>query len=192
MIKNKKRFVLKLFIMVWLVLLVHVVMKLTFNYWQPYVIPTAQLQVISDFIDNNLWLKVIINGILYFINAVLIILCGIQEWKFKSWTPLILILASYIISVIDNYTPFNFIIDYILSIAIPIALPLLMKKKNWFLILITTVLSNVFMALSLWLEGFVNSNDMNYIVKTFLELDYYIMLAHNYILFNLIKKKEGE
>ena len=52
-IKSPTRLVVKLFILVWVFLALHITLKLTFNYWQPYVIPTPQLQAISDFIDNK-------------------------------------------------------------------------------------------------------------------------------------------
>ena len=53
-----------------------------------------------------------------------------------------------------------------------------------------SALSNVFMALSLLLEGFVNANEMNYVIKLLFQNDYYIMLALNYILFNFIRQKK--
>ena len=65
MLKNKTRLALKMFIILWFLLFLQVILKLTFNYWQPYVIPTPQLERISDFIDNNLWLKIIIDNIKY-------------------------------------------------------------------------------------------------------------------------------
>ena len=79
MLKNKTRLALKLFIILWFLLFLQVILKLTFNYWQPYVIPTPQLEMISDFIDNNLWLKIIINGVLQIINAIIIFLCCIRR-----------------------------------------------------------------------------------------------------------------
>ena len=83
-IKSPKRLALKLFVLVWIFLALQIVLKVTFNYWQPYVIPTPQLQVISDFIDNNRWVEILCNGILYIINATLVILCSIQQWWFKN------------------------------------------------------------------------------------------------------------
>ena len=69
MVKNKSKLAIKLFIIVWCVLAVHIALKLTFNYWQPYIISNDKLQAISDFIDSNEWLKILLNGVLYFTNA---------------------------------------------------------------------------------------------------------------------------
>ena len=63
MIKNKSKLAIKLFVVVWIVLAVHIALKLTFNYWQPYIIPNDQLQVISDFIDDNRWIRTISDAI---------------------------------------------------------------------------------------------------------------------------------
>ena len=76
MIKNKSNLAIKLFIAVWIVLALHITLKLTFNYWQPYVIPNDTLQVISDYIDSHRWIEATLNGILYMINGLILVLCG--------------------------------------------------------------------------------------------------------------------
>ena len=73
MVKNKSKLAIKLFIIVWIVLAVHIALKLTFNYWQPYVIPNDKLQVISDFIDDNRLIEIILNGLLYIFNGYIMI-----------------------------------------------------------------------------------------------------------------------
>ena len=103
MIKNKLRLALKMFIILWFLLFLQVILKLTFNYWQPYVIPTPQLEIISDFIDNNLWLKIIINKILWFIGTYFMILSGIQEWKFKNKKIIIILIVIGLISFINDF-----------------------------------------------------------------------------------------
>lgn len=185
MIKNPARLAVKVFILIWFFLIVQIVLKVTFNYWQPYVIPTPQLQAISDFIDNNRWLEVIINGILYVINALLIILCGIREWWFKSKKQFIIILSSCVLGFIINLLFPNFVVAFIITIGIP----LILKPKSWLFILLTFIISNVFQFLSLWLVGFTNANDMPYLIAVLLNNDYYILLAINYMMFNLIKRK---
>ena len=185
MIKNPARLAVKVFILIWFFLIVQIVLKVTFNYWQPYVIPTPQLQAISDFIDNNRWLEVIINGILYVINALLIILCGIREWWFKSKKQLVIILSSCVLGFIINLLFPNFVVAFIITIGIP----LILKPKSWLFILLTFIISNVFQFLSLWLVGFTNANDMPYLIPVLLNNDYYILLAINYMMFNLIKRK---
>ena len=186
MIKNKSNLAIKLFIAVWIVLALHITLKLTFNYWQPYVIPNDTLQVISDYIDNNYWLKVIIDKSLYIINGLLMLLSSIQCWWFKKKYPIILILIGALLSFIDDFTPYNTIIDSIITLILCIALPLIINIKKWLPTILTFGFTNLFMALSLWLEGFVTTNDMNYIIKVYLQMDYYIMLIMNYFVFNFI------
>ena len=189
-IKDKKSLTIKLFVIVWVVLLFHVLLKLTFNYWQPYVIPNHQLQAISDFIDNHSILKLAIDKAFYFVNVVFMLLAGLQQWKFKNNKILIVVLVCTLISAIGNYTSFDTIIDSIVLIFSLICLPLMINVKKWKTILLTFIFSYVFLFLSLWLEGIANCDNMNYVTATFLNIDYYIMLALNYFVFNFIRKGE--
>lgn len=182
-IKNPKRLVLKLFILVWVFLILQIVLKVTFNYWQPYVIPTPQLEAISQFIDNNRWLEILCNGILYVINAILMILASIQQWWFKKkWQCILtfsIVITMFVLSVtIGQSSP--------LTLIVSLGLPLLLDYRKWLYNILTFGFSNLFMFLSLWLEGFVNDNQMNYVTSLFLNNDYYIMLILNYMLFNMI------
>ena len=183
MIKNPTRLVVKLFILVWVFLALHITLKLTFNYWQPYVIPTPELQAISDFIDNNRWLEIICNGILYFVNAVLVVLSSIQQWWFKSKKQMIftfgVILTLFATSIIFGQSS-------IATLIVTIALPLILNYKKWLYMILAFVFSNLFMALSLWLEGFVNDNQMSYFTSLLLNNDYYLMLVLSYMLLNMI------
>ena len=184
-----------MFIILWFLLFLQVVLKLTFNYWQPYVIPTPQLEKISDFIDNNLWLKIIINKILWFIGTYFMILSGIQQWKFKNKKIIIILIVIGLISFINDFIFNNSItiIDFIISIFTLILLPIIINKKKWLTIILTFVLSYVFLFISLWLEGFSKTDDMQYLIRLLFNFDYYIMLALNYILFNLIRiRKENK
>lgn len=183
MIKNPTRLVVKLFILVWVFLALHITLKLTFNYWQPYVIPTPELQAISDFIDNNRWLEIICNGILYFVNAVLVVLSSIQQWWFKSKKQMIftfgVILTLFATSIIFGQSS-------IATLIVTIALPLILNYRKWLYMILAFVFSNLFMALSLWLEGFVNDNQMSYFTSLLLNNDYYLMLVLSYMLLNMI------
>ena len=191
MTKDKKRLVIKLFIALWIVLALHILLKLTFNYWQPYVIPNDTLQSISDFIDESQILKLSINKIFWTIGTYFMVLAGIQEWKFKEKYPIIAILICAVLSAIDNYYHLlDGIIDGIITIFILIILPLIINRKKWLTIILTFAFSYLFLFLSLWLEGFVSGDDMSHLTATFLVFDYYIMLILNYFVFNFIKKKE--
>ena len=195
MLKNKTRLALKMFIILWFLLFLQVILKLTFNYWQPYVIPTPQLERISDFIDDNLWLKIIINKILWFIGTYFMILSGIQQWKFKNKKIIIILIVIGLISFINDFIFNNSItiIDFIISIFTLILLPIIINKKKWLTIILTFLLSYIFLFISLWLEGFSKTDDMQYLIRLLFNFDYYIMLVLNYILFNLIRiRKENK
>lgn len=186
--KNATRLTIKLFVLVWAFLILQIVLKLTFNYWQPYVIPTKQLEGISNFIDANSWLKIIIDGLLYIVNVIIMLLCSLQIWWFKNKRDLIIAISTTTICYVLNriYIPLNNFTPFITTLILPIVL----NYKKWLTTIITFALSNIFLFLSLFLEGFVNSNDMPYIIKIFLEFDYYIMLGINYMLFNLIRQRK--
>lgn len=187
--KDNTRITVKLFIMVWVVLLVHVLLKVTFNYWQPYVIPNEQLQYISNFIDNHRWLQATLNGIFYVFNGVVMILSGLQIWWFKNKKTSIIVLILLILVFLSSVLIAQ---SSIITLCISLGLPLIINYRKWLTILLSFVFSNIFLFFSLWLEGFTNSNDMPYIIGTFLNIDYYIMLVLNYFAFNLIRKKESK
>lgn len=187
MVKNKSKLAIKLFIIVWVVLAVHIALKLTFNYWQPYVISNDKLQAISDFIDANRWIKDILDSGFYIFNTIIMVLAGIQIWWFKSKKQIIIAFSvtilCYLLNIflkLHNLTP----------LIVTIILPLILNKNKWLSILIVFILNNVFILASLFLEDFVNADDMQYITQIFLVFDYYIMLVLNYFVFNLIRKKE--
>lgn len=186
MIKNKLRLVTKLFIIVWAWLIVHVILKLTFNYWQPYVIPNERLQIISDFIDRHIWIRDVSDLITYTFNGVFVILSCLQLWKFKDKKQTIITFSTIIICYglnhflkLNDYTPF----------ITTIILPLVLNYKKWFWVIASFVLNNLFLALSLWLAGFVNCDDMPYIIQTFFFFDYYIMMILCYFVFNFIRER---
>ena len=188
MTPNPLRLALKMFGLVWFFLVLQVVLKLTFNYWQPYVIPTEQLENLGNFIDDHRWLQATLNGMFYIINGILVLLCCLRQWWFKNKKETIIILSLLVIGFIFVANGITTIPTLLLSIV----LPLVLKPKNWLWVILTFIISNLFMALSLLLEGFSNANNVNYIVRMFLQNDYYIMLIMNYILFNIIRlKKEG-
>lgn len=187
MVKNKSKLAIKLFIVVWIVLAIHIVLKLTFNYWQPYIIPNEQLQVISDFIDDNRWIQATLNGILYVFNGTIVILCSIKRWWFKSLKQSLIVIGLVILGFVYHLIFNDSIIN---TLILSIVLPLILDRKKWYYIIITFIFSNLFMILSLWLEGFVNTDDMQYVCKVFLQFDYYIMLVLSYFVINLITFKK--
>ena len=186
MFVNPLRLAFKMFLLVWIVLFLNIFLKVTFNYWQPYVIPTDSLELVGNYIDSHRWLEIILNGVFYVINGVLVLLCCLRQWWFKDKKEMIIIVSLIIIGYIFVSLGFSTITTLILSII----LPLVLKPKNWLWVILTFIISNVFMILSFSLEDLVNSNYENFIIHTFMQFDYYIMLVLNYILFNLLRIKK--
>lgn len=190
-IKDKLKLVKKLWYIVWATLFVMVILKLTFNYWQPYVIPNEKLQIISDFIDDNAIIKTIIDKFFYSINLYFLILTGIRKWKFNKKYPIIVILLCAVLSALDDLTIYNSLFDSIISIFSLIVFTIIIDKTKWKSILLSFLLSNIFLFLSLWLENVSNVDIKPYIIKLLLNFDYYIMMILNYFIFNLfILRKE--
>lgn len=185
MVKNKSKLAIKLFIIVWIVLAVHIALKLTFNYWQPYVISNDKLQAISDFIDENKWIRDVSDAITYIFNGYIMICCGLQCWhlgKKKNIITLILLFIGAIWVL--------FIENTIITLLLSIIYPLILNHKKWLPIILTFILNNVFLFLSLWLTEISNCDDMNYFIQILFFFDYYIMLILNYFVFNLFRKDE--
>lgn len=184
--KDNTRIAVKLFIMVWVVLLVHVLLKVTFNYWQPYVIPNEQLQYISNFIDNHKILIIILDSLFYIFNGYIMICCSLQKWhlgKKLNILTLILLVLGYLWG--------TFVETTIFTIFLSIVYPLILNYKKWKYILLTFILNNLFLILSLWLCETINIDTMPYIVNTLFVLDYYIMLVLNYFVFNFLRIRKG-
>lgn len=189
MIKNKTRLVAKLFILTWVLLILQIVLKLTFNWYKPYVIPNHQLEKLGNFIDTTKWLKIILNGLFYLVNSIILALCGLQQWKFKNKIQRITFYPSVFICYALNIVfPDNYFTIFLLLLVV-----ISLNYKKTLYIIASFVISFLFLLLSTWLEGFINADDVNYILGTLLNNDYYIMLILNYILFNFIRmKREGK
>lgn len=187
MIKNPLRLSYKMFFLLWFFLIVNVLLKVTFDYWQPYVIPTPQLERLGNFIDSHRWIQATLNGIFFLINGIVIILCGTQQWWFKNKkqtiSTLILIIILFVLNVTLKLNDYTVIFGCIIY-------PLILNRKKWLWILLTFIFSIIFLKVSLWLEGFISADNMSYIIRMLFQGDYYIMLGLNYILFNLIRIKK--
>lgn len=184
MVKNKSRLAIKLFVIVWVVLAIHIALKLTFSYWQPYVIPNETLQSISNFIDNNRWIEATLDSLFYVFNGYVVICCCLQVWNLKKKTAYITIVLLLL-----GYLWVTFIENTIIAIVLSIVYPLILNRKKWLYVILAFVFNNLFLALSLWLTGFVSTNEMDYIIGCFFTFDYYIMMVLCYFVFNFIRKE---
>ena len=113
------------------------------------------------------------------------ILCGIQQWKFKKHKKKIIstILILSLISFLDDFTKYDSIIDIIISVVSVIVIPLIINYRKWFYIGLIFILSNVFLAISFWLEGFNNGREMGATFENYNEDEFYttyLMIVSDY------------
>lgn len=176
---NKEKIIKFLWYSMWITLLLMVVLKLTFNYYYPIVIENSKLLEISKFIDEHVWLDILINYILYMCNTIIIYLCSIQEKWFTNRVHMVIILLVY--TLIYPIKIMNDWLGFILILIPYIVLPLFFtrKKKRW--IFITFLIDNIFQILSNVARG--NSIIINntFIIERVMLIDYYLMFIIYYI-----------
>ena len=176
---NKEKIIKFLWISMWCTLLLMVVLKLTFNYYYPIVIENSKLLEMSKFIDEHVWLDIVLNYILYMGNTIIIYLCSIQEKWFTNRVHMVIILLVY--TLIYPIKIMNDWLGFILILIPYIVLPLFFtrKKKRW--IFITFLIDNIFQILSNVARG--NSIIINntFIIERVMLIDYYLMFIIYYI-----------
>lgn len=176
---NKEKIIKFLWYSMWITLLLMVVLKLTFNYYYPIVIENSKLLEISKFIDEHVWLDILINYILYMCNTIIIYLCSIQEKWFTNRVHMVIILLVY--TLIYPIKIMNDWLGFILILIPYIVLPLFFtrKKKRW--IFITFLIDNIFQILSNVARD--NSIIINntFIIERVMLIDYYLMFIIYYI-----------
>nr|DAE44624.1 MAG TPA: hypothetical protein [Caudoviricetes sp.] len=113
-------------------------------------------------------------------------MCGLQQWKFKNKIQRIIFYPStFICYTLNIIFPDNYFTIFILLLVV-----ISLNYKKTLYIIASFAISFLFLMLSTWLEGFINSDDVNFIISLLLNNDYYIMLTLNYMLFNFIRMKK--
>ena len=185
-ILDTKKFIFRLWIVLWLCLLILLVLKFCFGIWYPIVSNNETFNNICKFIDERLWLYQIISFILYFTSFnivyltctskkkyskviefilinLLIISCGIVKIYFSSLVGNILEIVSYfilfpIINIIQrNYN------RKIKDILIPIIVYAVLNLWQFNILIVRNTSSLVL-------------NDLPIIFGIIITLDYYLFL----------------
>lgn len=183
------KLIFRLWIILWLCLIILLIMKFCFGIWYPIVVKNESFMNICNFIDENKWLSLIVMGIFYVLNINIITLLCTNKKKYDNW--LMLIIANIII--IGNYVVkyFNSIIGNIIEILMIITYIVInIKQNNFKNKLINILLPLIFYGLlNLWQLTiyFVRGLDLNALntypslIYIILQLDYYIFTIINWI-----------
>lgn len=173
----------------WILLIICLIIKLFGGNWFELNSDNNKFIEFCLYVDNNLWLKMILACVIYLISGYFILSCVLNKKLDKK---LILIFFPLMIlkSILNWYfSVLAFILDLIILLVIPIIL-----TKNWKRVLISFVILNALQIITLITRnvGFgFNENSFNYnyfIIQTLYQIDYYVMLILWYLY--TFKRKE--
>lgn len=173
----------------WILLIICLIIKLFGGNWFELNSENSKFIEFCLYVDNNLWLKMILACVIYLISGYFILSCILNKKLDKK---LILIFFPLMIlkSILNWYfSVLAFILDLIILLVIPIIL-----TKNWKRVLISFVILNALQIITLITRnvGFgFNENSFNYnyfIIQTLYQIDYYVMLILWYLY--TFKRKE--
>lgn len=196
-ILDTKKLIFRLWIVLWLCLLILLVLKFCFNIWFPIIIENESFIKTNDYIKNT-WLKYLVSGFLYFVSANIIYLTSCKKKKYTKWYELLGINMIMTISfILKHIFPFYaFIPEAIFLILIPIIYLLkTYRKPKWFLILFPIIIQALTIIWQLNVL-FIRNVDFNtisneyFILGIILQLDYYIFIiitwiGVNYMIFSV-------
>lgn len=188
-ILDTKKLIFRLWIVLWLCLLILLVLKFCFGIWYPIIIENEQLLYFNEFICNS-WIKYIILSLFYFASVnIMYLTCCIKKKYDKILEAIIinvLILISFMTKIF--FRNFSVIPEILVSIIMPILYLLKnhKKAKKWKLILfpIATQILVFAWQLNIYLVrgiDFVIDSDNHVLIGIVLQIDYYIFLIISWI-----------
>lgn len=188
---NKKKVLTRLIILCWLTLIICFAIKLLFGNYFAIELNNEKLTTISNFIDDNIWIKNTIYLIInLFTNIVyLLIVCDKNSFSKKQLIILILILIVLYIPKIFNNEMLSIIGDCIQAFILPI---FFLKPKKWYRIPLGFILDLGFQYLSLITKniGLKDVSNENFFIAIIFMIDYYIMLILIYLYCNQFRIKK--
>lgn len=178
------KLIIRLWITLWLCLIILLIMKFCFGVWYPIVVENKTLLNISDYVDNS-WLKYLILFLFYAfnINFVYLIACRKIKYDHILETLLInfLIVLTFAVKIYNNYL--GFIGEFLIVIPIPIIYfykhhseDCILKDILWTFVL--QILIMLWQCNILLVRGLPNPlTSADTIIQIILQLDYYIFLT---------------
>ena len=137
---------------------------------------------ICDYIDNTLWLKMVVCSIFYILGSYLSFLCLTKQKFGKDWRMAFILLIASILNIYFNNTYVNIGISAFTLIVIPI---LRNQGKYWLHVIIGCLLIFLFQLISLITRNIGwNLDNQSTLVLLIMQIDYYIMLVIYYLYIN--------
>lgn len=178
------KLIIRIWIILWICLIILLVMKFCFGIWYPIVIKNQILLDMSNYIDNS-WIKYLILSSFYLLSSNLIYLIACRKYKYNTVYEILfintIIVVTFIVKCFNNYL--GFIGEFIFLILIPIAYLVIEhpETSNIKDIIWTILLEGLIM---LWqcnillVRGLPNPlTSASTLIQVVLQLDYYIFLS---------------
>ena len=186
----KKNNLKTLIITCWAVLVLCFIIKIFGGNWFELGAENIKFIQFCNFVDNNMWLKMLLSCILSCLSNYFIICIIINKKKLKLIETIFFMILIIIRSILSWYYS---IVAFILDIVILIGCTTFINKKILRSLICFGIII-LFQAISLVIRniGFANFNDNSFLIQVLLQIDYYIMIFLLY-LYNIKQiKKKGE
>lgn len=176
-----KKLVLRVWLSLWLVLIVLAIAKLVFNEWFPIVINNETFISINNYVENNHILKKCIMFVFYWLNINIWYLTASSKKKYTKLLEFVLIQVG-IVAIFHIKQQSN-LIGSILELIILIIMPLInlfrskkySKTKSFILPFFIYILINIWQLNIMFIRG-INDiiSSLPFLIGIILQLDYYI------------------
>lgn len=176
-----KKLVLRVWLSLWLVLIVLAIAKLVFNEWFPIVINNEIFININNYVENNHILKKCIMFVFYLLNINIWYLTASSKKKYTKLLEFVLIQVG--IAAIFHIKQQNNLIGSMLELIILIIIPLInlfrtkkySKTKSFILPFFIYILINIWQLNIMFIRG-INDiiSSLPFLIGIILQLDYYI------------------
>lgn len=178
----------RIFIILWISLIILLIMKFCFNIWYQIVIKNKTLININNFISSN-WLKYIVLGVFYLLNGNFAYLSGCQKTKYNNILETIIInIATVGVLCLKHLNmTLGIFSEVALFIIVPIIYSLVYHKeysklKNILVPIIVQGLVMLWQCNILLVRGLPKIlADVEVIIQIALQIDYYIFIIILYL-----------
>ena len=163
----------------WIVLIICLFIKLFGGNWFELDSENDKFKAFCLFVDNNLWLKMIIACMIYLFTTIPIICIILNEEKFNFKLSLIFIPLMITKSILGWY---NVFVASIIDIVITLVIPVIINRKLLRPI-ITIGFVLLFQAITLVIRNIQGdfTLDNSFLVQSIYQIDYYIMILLFYL-----------
>ncbi len=184
-ILDTKKFIFRLWIVLWLCLLILLVLKFCFGIWYPIVSENKTFIEICDFIDSQWIVSKIVRMLCFVFSSNLLFLSLMMKNKYSKWYYCLIFNILFLgIFLLKDEINFIGIIFEVFIIIFSIIYNCKKNKlnKTWFNILLPIVIYvvlNLWQVLILLVRGLDNANFISYpfLIQFVMQLDYYVFLT---------------